>query len=129
MLLEGVLDVDDVVEQARAGELGHEQRAEVELGHDLGAAGAQEAALPDLAEALADHEVLTDTDTCERFADAPHAVDLGAGEHVVQGVLVEDHLADVRMGWSSRHEQVGDERGVLVVQLTVGLRTPGSRPA
>ena len=34
MLLQGVLDVDDVVEQPRAGELGHEQCHEVELRHD-----------------------------------------------------------------------------------------------
>ena len=77
-LLEGVLDVDDVVQQARAGELGDEERAEVELGDDLGAAGAQKAALPDLAEALADDEVLARADAFVGRRDAGHGVDLAS---------------------------------------------------
>ena len=121
VLLEGVLDVDDVVEQPRAGELGHEQGAEVELGHHLGAAGAQEPPLPDLAETLADDDVLAGADALVGGLDARHRVDLGAAEDVVQRVLVEDDGADVGEVVLEL-EQLGDELGVLVEQHLAGVR-------
>ena len=103
------------------GELGHEQRPEVELCHDLGATGAQEAALPDLAEPLADHEVLALADALVGDAHAVHGVDLGAGEDVVQRVFVEDDRADVG-GSVVELEQLGDEGGVLVEKHAARLR-------
>ena len=121
VLLEGVLDVDDVVEQACAGELGHEQRGEVEVTHDVGAAGAQKAPLPDLAQALADDEVLAGREAREGLLDAAHRVDLGPREHVVQGVLVEDDRADVG-GVVLELEQRRDEGGVLVVDAAAAAR-------
>ena len=120
MLLEGVLDVDDVVQQPRAGELGDEQRAEVELGHHLGAAGAQKAPLPDLAEPLADHDVLAGADALVGGLDAAHGVDLGAAQDVVQGVLVEHDGADVGEVVLEL-QQLGDELGVLIEQHAAGV--------
>ena len=121
VLLEGVLDVDDVVEQTRAGELGDEQRAEVELGHDLGAAGAQEAPLPDLAQTLADDDVLAGADALVGGLHASHRVDLGAAQDVVQRVLVEDDRADVGEGVLEL-QKLGDELGVLIEQHAAGVR-------
>ena len=86
--LEAVFDVADVVEQAGAGEARHEDRTEVEAGDDVGAAGLEKASLPDLAETLADHEVVAPADALEGARDARQGVDVGAGQHLVQRAFV-----------------------------------------